>query len=41
MDTNEAAWIASSCLRLCGVGEARIEVVAKTADTLLDQLDGI
>jgi AcrR family transcriptional regulator len=38
---DEAAWIASSCLRLCGVDDARIELVAKTADTLLDQLAGI
>lgn len=41
VDIDEAVWIASSCLRLCGVDEARIEVAAKTADTLLDQLDGI
>jgi AcrR family transcriptional regulator len=39
LGTDEAVWMASSCLQLCGVDEARIEVAAKTADTLLDQLD--
>lgn len=38
---DEEAWIASSCLRLCGVDDTRIELAAKTADTVLDQLDGI
>ncbi|MGH3976811.1 MAG: TetR/AcrR family transcriptional regulator, partial [Pseudonocardiaceae bacterium] len=38
---DEAAWIASSCLRLCGVDDARIELATKTASTLLDHLDGI
>lgn len=38
---DEAVWIASSCLRLCDIDKARIELAAKTADTLLDQLDAI
>lgn len=36
---DEAVWIASSCLRLCGVDNARVELVVKTAATLLDQAD--
>lgn len=38
--TDEAVWIASSCLSLCGVDKGRIELAVKTADTLLDQLGG-
>ncbi|WP_328531297.1 TetR/AcrR family transcriptional regulator [Nocardioides sp. NBC_00368] len=38
IDLDEAAWIASSCLRLCGVDQARIELAKKTAETL-DQVD--
>ena len=37
---DEEAWIASSCLRLCGLDDARIEQAAKIADTLLEQVDG-
>ncbi|WP_406025975.1 TetR/AcrR family transcriptional regulator [Nocardioides sp. NBC_00850] len=36
---DDAVWIASSCLRLCGVAPARIELAQKTAETLLDLLD--
>jgi hypothetical protein len=36
---DDALRIASPCLRLCGVDNARIEQVAKTAETLLDQVD--
>lgn len=39
IDSDEAAGIASSCLRLCGVDQARIELAQKTADTLLGQID--
>lgn len=39
IDADEAVGIASSCLRLCGVDQARIELAQKTADTLLDQID--
>ncbi|MFI5626051.1 hypothetical protein ACIA03_21475 [Nocardioides sp. NPDC051685] len=37
--TDEEVWMASSCLKLCGVDDARIKVVVKTADTVLCQLD--
>ncbi|MER6970555.1 TetR/AcrR family transcriptional regulator [Nocardioides sp. NPDC000445] len=40
IDVTEAVGIASSCLRLCGVDSARIELAMKTAETLLDQIDG-
>ena len=35
---DDALWIASSCLRLCGVDNARIDQAVKTAATLLDQV---
>lgn len=38
---DEEVWIASSCLRLCGLDDVRIEQAAKNADTLLDQVAGI
>lgn len=38
--TDDALWIASSCLRLCGVDNARIERAAKTAEAILGQVDG-
>ncbi|MER7609869.1 helix-turn-helix domain-containing protein [Nocardioides sp. NPDC127503] len=36
---DDAVWIASSCLRLCGVDNDRIEHTTKTAETLLDQVE--
>ena len=39
INVDDAAWIASSCLRLCGVHNARAEQVAKTADVILGQVD--
>ncbi|MER7558730.1 helix-turn-helix domain-containing protein [Nocardioides sp. NPDC126508] len=41
IEVEEAAEIASSCLRMCGVDQARIEAAQKTADVLLDQPDHI
>lgn len=39
IDVDEAVSIASSCLRLCGLDQARIDLAAKTADALVDQID--
>jgi AcrR family transcriptional regulator len=41
IDVEEAVWIASSCLRMCGLDKTRIDLAAKNADTLMDRLDGI
>ena len=41
IDVDESASIASSCLRLCGIDQARIDLAQKTADTLLDQLEPV
>lgn len=35
--SDDANWIASSCLRLCGVDNVRIEQTMTTAETLLEQ----
>lgn len=37
----DALGIASSCLRLCGIDQARIDLAQKTADTLVDQLEPV
>lgn len=37
INMDDAAWIAASCLRLCGVDNARVEQVAKNADVFLRQ----
>jgi AcrR family transcriptional regulator len=41
IDADESASIASSCLRLCGIDQARIDLAQRTADTHLSQMDQV
>ena len=40
IDDDDATWIASSCLRLCGVDNARVQQTSKTAEALRAQIGG-
>ncbi|MER6974768.1 helix-turn-helix domain-containing protein [Nocardioides sp. NPDC000445] len=40
INMDDAAWIASSCLRLCGVDNARVELAVRDAEEFLDEIDG-